>query len=446
MSQKHSKYQIVQGDEFYDRANGKVAFSRRSAVIADNRMKATNGRVDKILGTDDTFSQSFKNAINDDYNHILEQVYLTKELTNYKKVINALRQRPDDAECKKLLQKTRRNPTRFRGSNVLCPIWKNNRINDLTHAAIPRYLFPEKSNELYLLTIIFDFAENLYQLEELIEAQHIAMNDLISALTKKKRGIFIAGCFEPDLKSHEQLTDPTSGSAKLLKHLEITAPDTGGWILTGHFIIRAPNNDWIYDELDSQYPGSSWRRVQFNNLHASKTLAQHMMEIIGYAAKYPKPLFNYDTRGCNKEAGNALMDSMQSAFYGPSLPFDADTVGFGVDDAIRQWALFMNRLGEGKLFYAKESSYAQKWYSQSEWNSIRKYDRDLFQRNGETINKIELHRDTEFYSDKIKSNLKGRCRFLRTRNIRYDEEWHYKTDVGEGDGPVSYDGWIGKSA
>lgn len=437
--------QSTAGKNTYKRANGEIALSLADAKIADTRLNSKNGRIQKVLGADDTFNPAFKHAILNDYDYILERPYLETELKDYKRVINALKDNQNEEGPIRLLRKIHRDPTKFRGVNLLCPIWKNRRLYELTHALVPRYIFPAKSSNVHMLTIIFGFAENLIQLEQLILSERRKLDRIIGKMTKQKRGVVIAGCFEPDLKTVQELTARNSGNAKLLKHLGITPTDSGGWILTGHFVVVAGYQNLFRDILRETYPSFEWKRVQFDGFTKDKSLAKNTLDILGYAGKYPKPIFKYPTRGTDKMRGDELLNKMKSAFVDPTFKTSTDGLRFNLNTAIKQWSLFMDRLGEEKIYYAKESSFAQKWYSQSEWECIRENDDDLFEWKGVTMQKEELHRDTEFTSHRIKPHLKGKCRRIQTRNLRYDEEWAIKTDLGGGPYycvPYSYDRWI----
>ena len=138
------------------------------------------------------------------------------------------------------------------------------------------------------------------------------------------------------------------------------------------------------------------------------------------------------------------MLAMSSAFNGPFFDHKrTDRGSFDLDAAIRQWALFIDRIGERLAFYSVESVHAQKWYSESEMEYIRTVDYDLY---ADGRHRIEMHRDTGPFSKyQIQKHLKGRLRSLRTRRLRYDPDWVDQTDIGEpvvGLQPVTFDRWI----
>ncbi len=78
-------------DEVHPVDDDKFWFSQKGKVFANLRGKSPNGRVAKILGKEDTFSEAFKKAVLKDYEGILEREFLLAELEGAKKVLTALR-------------------------------------------------------------------------------------------------------------------------------------------------------------------------------------------------------------------------------------------------------------------------------------------------------------------------------------------------------------------
>ncbi len=63
---------------------------------------------------------------------------------------------------------------------------------------------------------------------------------------------------------------------------------------------------------------------------------------------------------------------------------------FNLDEAIRQWAIFMDQLGVGLIYYSVESVHAQKWYSEFEMDYIRATDYDLYANSEHRIDYIAI--------------------------------------------------------
>lgn len=414
------------------RSNGQVAFSAQGRGIADQRTSAKlGGRIAKKLGTDDTFTDEFKSAFHPDTEHlwILERVNLEGQLDAARKTISALRKYPTDGDAQRILDEMWA-PPHFREKDcVLCPIWRHERELELIRDLCARYVFPQVADQLYLVTIVFDFAENLQQLEDAVEAAHQGLTDAMTYMRKQRHGVVFAGCFEPDLKSYEDLTTEYKSRA-LLNELGVVANDAGGWSLTGHFLVRVPHRDVLEPWLRRKYPSSDakWHRVQFDQIKQNKELKEHLTKIFSYAAKAPAPLFkppSRRTKDKRRDKANALMRKMVTAFNGPSRLPGADDA-FDLDAAIVQWAKFMDRMGSKMMYFARESVHAQKWYSDSEMDYIRRTDGDM-NRRGE--HKIEVHRDCGPHSHTtVLPHLKGRLRHLRTRPLQYDDEWVRLTD------------------
>lgn len=430
-------------DENLIRRDGALAFSPRGRAFADLRTASPNSRVRKVLGKDDTFSPEFKEAILSDYLWILERPHLVTELQAVKKVIKALRKSPDDRRCQDLLERLNMPPTERSEPNVLCPIWRHE--NELYRAdlALSRYVFPAVAGELYLVTVIFGFAPDLNTLESAVIDGHRAMDQAVKRMNTKRRGVMIVGAFEPDLRSEIDFRKKRD-LAKAADEHGWEVPDTGGWVLSGHFFVRAPHIEDFELILDEYLPANQYDRVQAKRLSKNKKLADHLMTILGYSAKYPKPLFGHPTRGKGKQKADEAIKEMAAAFAGPDFDPSDDVVDmFDVDAAIRQWALLMDRLGPDLVYYSTESVHAQKWYSESEIRYVRGVDYDM---TSDGRHRIEIHRDTgPFSRNRILPHLKGRTRRLRTRPLQLDEEWERMTEYSGYDPFTdghSFDHWM----
>ncbi len=418
-------------DQSLVRRDGSLAFSPPGRAIADRRQSTEKGRIRKTLGMSGPFTDEFKNAVLDDHEGILERVHLERELKAAKRTMLALSKAPMHEPSQDLLHRMQSHPINRKIDCVLCPVWRHEHEIDRTAIAMGRYVFPLVSGELYLMTVIYEFAANLYELADKYEAAHRTTKDVVTQMTAKRRGVMMIGSFEPDLVSSDELKEKHKYRT-MMKELGHQVPDTGGWVLTGHFFIRVPHQADLKELMDKKFPGKAWNRVQFDQVYSSGTLAGHVMKIIGYAAKMPKPLFDAPTRGEGRKPYDERMGAMSVAFGGPhfnGLGLDPDK--FDLDAAIRQWALFVDGIGPDRTFFSIESSHAQKWYSASEMLLIRKIDYDMTS-SGE--HRIEMHRDVgPFDRSKRKKHLIGRTRAFRSRKLRHDPDWLRLTDVSNVD-------------
>lgn len=435
------------------RRDGKMAFSSQGRAIAMKRIGAVKlSRIQKKIGTDNTFSKAFKAAFDPDteYEQILERINLETELDAARKTITALRKYPDDPDARRILKELAAKPTLRKKDCPLCPIWRHEREAHLTLAARVRYAFPRVVGELYLVTIVFDFAENLEQLEEAMRDAHKGMQSAVAHMGRKRHGVVMAGALEFDLKTYEDLTTEPK-SISLLRQLGVTATDAGGWTLTGHFFTRVPHDEVLRDRLRKDYPSSDpkWHRVQFKQVQKDKDLLEHLSKILSYAGKVPKPLFDpptRDTKGGDRKAADELMRRMSMAFYGSTMNTYLDQSVIDLNAAIAQWAKFVDHVGARLMYYSIESAHAQKWYSESEMEYIRKNDMDLTDHEdlrGDGISdgqhKIELHRDHGLLPPyEVPSHLKGKLREFRSRPLTYDAEWESMTDCSGIDPDVHY--------
>lgn len=416
-----------------NRKNGTTAFSAQGRAIADRRVGAEKlGRIAKKLGTDDTFSNEFKAAFQPEteYEQILERIHLEQELDAARKTITALKSMPGDPECTRIIDEMRAKPTRRRKDCPLCPIWRHERETHLTLAAISRYVFTRVLEQLYLVTIVFDFAENLFLLEDQVISANKSLNEMAAFMGRKGHGVVMVGSFEFDLCNHTELTQQHKHKA-LLSELGVEAPGSGGWVLTGHFFTRVPHDEILRSWFKARYPSSdkTWLRVRFDPIRKDKDLAESVMRTLSYADKVPTPLFKVPTRATKdgkRKKADELMHRMSAAFNGPSLGPKISPSDFDVNAAIVQWAKFVDRMGAKNIYFSVESAHAQKWLSESEMDYLRMTDEDLL---GSGRHKYEILRDQEFYPPfRVKEHLKGRKRNLRSRPLSYDGEWVSMTD------------------
>lgn len=408
------------------RADGVTAWSPVGRAFADLRKNKADGRINRIIGKNPPFSKSFIQALKDDHDWILERPHLSAELKATKRIIEALQKVPDDAAAQLLLRKMQTNPITREADCFTCPFWRQYRELSMMDAACKRYVFPRVRNELYLVTLIFSFAENIFELSDAFSDAHATMKEVVTDLTKKRKGVMITGSFEPDLVSAEELTNDPSKAA-MMRQFSRPIPDGGGWILTGHFFVRIPHEDVLKAALKSRFKGKGWSPVQFDKISGNGKLEAHLMRILGYAGKYPKPLFDVPTRGPKRHEADLRMNAMRSAFSGPNL--DIDLRGdhpFDIEAAIVQWAKFIDSMDEKTIYYSVESVHAQKWYSPSELDWMRQTD---FDTDNMGHHRLEMHRDTGPFSERIiDPKFKGKFRSLRSRPLVRDTEWEEMTD------------------
>jgi hypothetical protein len=425
------------------RNDGKRAKTTRGRGVRDARADATDGRIQRALGDGGPFTDEFKEAVLGDHSDILERYYLESELTGAKRILQALEASHGDPEADRLLRKMQANPVRRSSPCVLCPVWRHEHSIEQAEI-VSRYFFDAKAGECSLVTIIFGFGANLDELEAEFDRANKLMSDAIRFMTKRHHGVAIIGVMEPDLRSHDEFT-MKSDLVAAMKAFGRHAPDTGGWVLSGHFLVRAPHRDELEGYLDAALPGKGFDRVEFKHLSDNADMEANVMKILEYLTKFPVFIKKQPTRGPAKKLEDQLMSKVVAAFHGFDLDQQPqDRSSFGVQAATRQWALFMDRVGYERIYLSSESVHAQKWPSWSEWEVIRFYDLDM-DRNGRS-NPIELFRDAGFlHGGKTLAELNRKMRWLRTRRMRHDPEWHRATDLSEhdfGSQAVGFSSWL----
>lgn len=339
------------------------AFSPRSNAIHSLRVNSTDGRVERVLGKKGPFTDEFKKLIRTDYESILESPYLVRELKGAKKILKALEKRKSEPTIHALFRKISEYGPTSEQPSILSPIWRHENCVKVLSALGLRYIYPEVMNESFFVTIVYGYAHNLESLGPLVDQFRLDLDAFVKSNTMRGRGLVMAGAFEPDLRSYEELTSKKPDLVKMSRDLGWVIQDHGGWVLSGHFVGRGYFHDELKNRLGEVFPSRGSKRVRFEILSRKKDLYQSIMDLIGYFCKFTGPMF--DT-GKNKEPANRMLRTVQSAFIGPNVrspkAFDDD---FDQDAAIRQWALFIDDLGPDRLFYSIENAHAQKWYSRT---------------------------------------------------------------------------------
>jgi hypothetical protein len=435
------------------RNDGKRAKTARGRGVHDARAESTDGRIQRVLGDGGPFTDEFKEAILGDHADILERFYLKSELEGAKRILQALEASRGDPNAERLLREMQSNPVRRSSPCVLCPVWRQEHSIDQAQIA-SRYFFDAKAAECSLVTIMFGFGANLDELEAEFDRANKLMSDAIRFMTKRHRGVAIIGVMEPDLRSMDELTmKPDLVSA--MNAFGRQAPDTGGWVLSGHFLVRAPYRDELERYLDAALPGKGFDRVEFKHLSDNADMEANVMKILEYLTKYPAFVMKQPTRGPAKTLEDQLMSKIVAVFHGFGLNKQPeDRSSFGVQAATRQWALFMDRMGYERIYFSSENLHAQKWPSWSEWEVIRFYDLDMDMRG--QSHPIELFRDAGFLHNgrtlkelnrKTLNERNKKLRWLRTRRMRLDLEWHRATDLSDhdfGSQAVGFSSWLFK--
>lgn len=403
-----------------------AAFSKRADAILAKRIAATSGRVSKVLGQGGPFTPAFKKTIQNNHQNILSNPFLVSDLRGHKRVLNALKDNANYPPAQELLLELQKKPTRKKGRSILCPVFRHERYLEITYASWMRYFFPEVFNQLFFVTIIFDFASNLYELENKIDEARGVLDDARRAMSDENHGLMLFGSFEPDLRSDSQIR-VSSDLTKAKKQLDWLVPDTGGWVLSAHLVGRAVHKAEFKKILEERLPSNGWTRVLFKSLLRSKTILANLIDTQAYAGKYPEAVFpKGTTKGKGKADHDREMNRFQTAFLGPSSPEKQLSHRFDQTHAIMNWALFMDRLGPEKIYYTVENAYAQKWLSQSETlYHIKAGDLDWLH----GYHRTEVHRDLGPYLIEVDPKLKHLIKFRRSRKLSVDEEWYDATDV-----------------
>jgi hypothetical protein len=267
------------------------------------------------------------------------------------------------------------------------------------------------------------------------------MNAAVRHMTKQNRGVVVIGTLEPDLRSYIQLTSKKDLRSAMATFGRIP-PSGGGWVLSGHYLVRAPHIDELEAYLDDALPGPGYDRVEIKKISDSEDLLANVVKIMDYMSKYPATLFEIPSRGISRKLAEQELSKMVTAFRGFHLGTDdLDGTSFSVDAAIRQWAVFMDRVGFNKLYFAVENSHAQMWLSESELRFVRRFDIDTDTVGNELIEPFRNHHFD--YSDAPGQNKTRKTGYIRTRRLRKDQAWIDATDMSKQDPsqPVLFTHW-----
>lgn len=408
-----------------DTSRTKLAFSPRGQAIREKRNAATAGRIQRVLGTKGPISAPFKRAVLDDYDDILERPHLEYELKSFKRILTSLSSTPDGL-ASSLLDRLNMDPVARGSSEILCPIWKNSNEVEATTIAASRYIHTRVSDELYLVSIIFDYCENLELVRDKVDEFRAGLDHSIEQMDKLDHGVMMVGAIELDLINHDEATKRRN-VLNLISQQGYEQPLDAAWAVTGHFFVRVPRKDVFSKVVREVFPSKGWARIQFKNISRNQSLQSQLMSVLGYAGKYPKPIFDTPTQPKKREPYDKKMNHMAAAFNGPRLNIKSKTEVFDVPAAIRQWALCVDDLGVENLMYTVENRTAQKWLSESELAYVRRFDLDM---DKDGRHPIELKRDDPILDSGSFASVINHSpqRIPKTRSLRFDPNWYEATD------------------
>lgn len=401
-------------------------FSARANAIAHNRINATNGKIEQRLGKKGPFTEEFKDIVRSNYLGIYEHPYLDRELKGAKMILRSLQKDKRNDEAQALFGRMTKYPVERNEPCLLCPIWRHEHATKNFVALALRYFFEAVRRELFFTTVVFGYAQDLFELEELVERTRREIDSLHRQMTKRRKGLVLTGALEPDLRSPSELaTMPLLRSVS--REQQWNVADHGGWVLSGHFLTRAPHHD-VFGELAREiWPSGSPSRVELKPLWKNKSIEASIIDAANYVIKYTGPLFDRSGDHRTYSGSAQTFRALQNAFFDPSIDkYKPVPPEFGRDAALRQWALFVDRLGADKLVYSVETVHAQKWYSESEMEYFKKAGDDAWVHGW---HRIELHRDTGTYSQTAPANKQHLVPRRITRPLTIDHAWMERTDL-----------------
>ncbi len=420
----------------------KSSVTKQSWALMGQRLKATKGRIQKHLGPKSPFSPALKKLLRDNHDGILAGTYLGHELRGYTRILKALGQRPNDFEVKELLGKLNTDPLKRREPAILCPIWRHAHYTKLAYIAFTRYMFPAVFEQCFFMTVIMDYAPNLETLEDRLPEYQAKIDDIERRMSAGSKGLMLFGTLEPDLRSHRQIMFGSDLSVAR-KDLGWDVESHGGWVTSGHIVGRAVQLDEFRSIVDEVFPHTGWKRVRLETFRRTGTkdkenkrvILDNILDTACYLLKRPEWLTK---KGVTRKPGNAdhekMLRGLRSAFHGSTLPYRDFVSAFDFNAAIRQWAVFVDRMGPDRICYSVENAYAQKWYSESETQLL--FDRGEFHYlHGHT--RVEVHRDAEPFDEDspefgvILTGRKQKKTIRKRRALRFDEGWLNATDVTE---------------
>ena len=402
-----------------------TSISKRANAVLMKRTTASRGRIEKVLGKRGVFGELLCKAVRQNHESILANPFLEKDLKAYKRIIQALERRSDDAEIADLLTRLRAEPRYRNKPSMLCPIWRHEQYLEAAYTALTRYIFDAVFPQCFFATVVFDYAPNLFAVEESLLLFRQKLDTAERIMSKSQRGLMMFGSFEPDLRSARQIIDGDD-TAKAIRQLDWSVQDHGGWVTSAHLVGRAVQLQEFEATLHNTFPSDGWARVKVSRLDQDKAVLDSILDISSYLLKYPKRIFKSDTtKGEGRRAHDKAMRKLQASFIGQSMPELNSSGEFNHEAAIRQWALFTDRMGPANLRYSVENAYAQKWLSASEtaW----------FARNEQFdwlhgYSEIEVHRDSDRARQSLARTRDPKPKRRIKRSLRYDEEWIEKTD------------------
>ncbi|SDX82372.1 hypothetical protein SAMN05444336_1113 [Albimonas donghaensis] len=373
---------------------GDLCVTLNLQAIYEQRLSATDGKVERALGVRGPFSESFKNLIRSDCEGILQSEFLVKDLKMFKHTLNALNRDPHHNRARDLSEMFSGDPGRSGYDSILCPLARQvHGLNLMTGAT--RYFFPEVRNQLYFLTVVMDFAPDLETLAKQIGDARLSMQKIGEAMTNSRRGIVMFGTFEPDLRSGEDFIKRKALS-KAAGDLGWVVDDAGGWVLSSHLIVRAVDVAPLKAALKKTFPANGWRRVHLRPFDRNKTVLGNLLKLVKYVSKASPSIGALNSGNVKMDPSN-LDRNLRTTVLGPQVPVSSIPDEIDRDHAIRQLAIFLHDTGFDKLTFSYESGYAQEWYTHKE---TLMFLNEGWLENLHGYCKVEVHRSDDTHGPK----------------------------------------------
>ena len=330
-------------------------------AVFDKRVDASDGQLQRAMNKRGPITNAFRDAVYSNHEGFLETIYAAKEVMAFKRVLKALTADPSDPCAAELLNRLQWDDIKDRTDSPVCPLARHTKSLELQLAAMD-FVFPCVIGELALVTIVHDYAPHLIALEDTVTEALGMLKVVRQTMSKEKRGYLEFGAFEPDLKSADDILEGKSlGLAA--QQLGWEVGDGGGYVLSSHRIVRVVDLNRYRKLLRKVFPAKAWDRVQVKSLKRNKDLWQSVYDVLRYITKWSPHVEAIRKVTCPKV--------IRTVFLGPTTDRRIRKV-YDSDFSIRQYALFLDRMGFNNLLINHVNSFAHRWCGEEELDFFSK--------------------------------------------------------------------------
>lgn len=332
--------------------------------LEEQRSKSENGRLQRTMSKT-IFSQRYRDYVMSNPEGLLRMPYLIRELKATKRILKALKKRLHKPECKALYDKINMLDGAAHPSSPLCAIARHLMARSM-HLDLDSLFFDDCIGEWTMETVVHGVVQYMDQQEAMMADARASFRTIQRAMEAAGAGYVEVGAFEPDRRSFEDYHD-RAALQRMCAELHWDFPETGGFVVSSHRLVRVQSNTLYQSLLDAEFPG--YRRTHRQELDRNKTIQENLDDILAYIWKLEELVTGADgdvdinEGDCRRCIRVAALGTTTEGFAGRQR-----------EDALCDFALYMDDRGLDLFKINHVNTYARAWYNEDE--------RKMFQSQG----------------------------------------------------------------